>query len=200
MLASPLTASIKAQGLAAVTTVEFIERMGLEESTDPAEPSTLRTAEFKFTAPVPDPANPGGVMLQDSKLTVPILSIIPIPYIRINDLNVSFEFKIRDVSSHQSKFEITGKAGFENTTDTEYGMGLGGGVMAMYGVRAGGSVESKTTVTASVSATYQATNRHMTDRSATFKMTMNAVQDAVPEGLARVLAILNDAIVTQKSA
>ena len=125
--------------------------------------------------------------------------LAPIPFIRVADLNVSFEFKIRDVSSNQSKFEITGKTGFESTTTTTDKLGFGGGVIGFLGgARASGSVEQKTNVTASVSATYQSANRQMTDRSATFKMTMNAVQDALPEGLSRVLTILNDSINSQK--
>jgi len=198
MLSSPLTAVIKAQALAAQTTIDFIEKVGLEEDSTTGELS-LRTAQFSFEQPVPDPANPGAVVVQDTVLTVPLLSLAPIPFIRVADLNVSFEFKIRDVSSNQSKFEITGKTGFESTTTTSGKLGFGGGVIGFLGGASGsGSVEQKTNVTASVSATYQSSNRQMTDRSATFKMTMNAVQDALPEGLSRVLTILNDSINSQK--
>lgn len=197
MLGSPMTAVIKAQALAAQTTVAFIEKVGLEEDTTTGELS-VRAAEFSFTQPVPDPANPGAVIERDAKLKVPLLSLAPIPFIRVSDLNVSFEFKIRDITSNQSKFEITGKTGFENTTTTEGKTGFGGGVIGFLGgASASGSVESKTNVTASVSATYQSSNRQTTDRSATFKMTMNAVQDALPEGLSRVLTILNDTINSQ---
>lgn len=196
MLGTPLTAVIKAQALAAQTTIDFIEKIGLEE--DPNSPTgdlIVRTAEFSFKQPVPDPANPGAVIQQEASLTVPLLSLAPIPFIRVSDLNVSFEFKIRDVTSNQSKFEITGKTGFENTTTVEGKTGFGGGVLGFLGgAGASGSVESKTNVTASVSATYQSSNRQTTDRSATFKMTMNAVQDSLPEGLSRVLNILNDTI------
>jgi len=198
MLGAPLTAVIKAQALAAQTTIAFIEKVGLEEDQATGDLS-LRTAQFSFDQPVPDPANPGAVIVQPTTLTVPLLSLAPIPFIRVSDLNVSFEFKIRDVSSSQSKAEITGKTGFENTTTVEGKMGFGGGVVGFLGGASGStSVESKTNVSASVSATYQSSNRQMTDRSATFKMTMNAVQDALPEGLSRVLTILNDSINSQK--
>jgi uncharacterized protein DUF2589 len=198
MLSSPLTAVIKAQALAAQTTVDFIEKVGLEEDAATGDLS-VRTAQFSFDQPVPDPANPGAVISQAATLTVPILTLAPIPFIRVSDLNVSFEFKIRDVTSNQSKAEITGKTGFESTTTSTGKTGFGGGLIGFLGgASASGSVEQKTNVTASVSATYQSSNRQMTDRSATFKMTMNAVQDALPEGLSRVLTILNDAINSQK--
>lgn len=199
MLGTPLTAVIKAQALAAQTTVAFIEKVGLEENPATGELS-VRTAEFSFNQPVPDPANPGAMIVQPTTLTVPILTMAPIPFIRVSDLNVTFEFKIRDVSSSQSKAEITAKTGFENTTSVEGKIGIGGGVMGFLGGPKGSSsLESKTNVTASVSATYQSSNRQMTDRSATFKMTMNAVQDALPEGLSRLLTILNDSINSQRA-
>lgn len=198
MLSTPLTAAIKAQALAAVTTVDFIEKVGLSENATTGELS-VRAAEFTFSQPVPDIANPGQTVFQDAKLNVPILSIVPIPFIRISDLNISFEFKIRDVSSQQSKAEVTAKTAFDNTTTVESKLQAGGGIGSFFGgPKVSGSVESKTNVSASVSASYQSTNRQMTDRSATFKMTMNAVQDAIPEGLSRVLTILNDAIKSQK--
>lgn len=195
MLASPMTAAIKAQALAASTTVDFIERVGLE--TDTAGATTLRTASFDFKQQVADPASPGSTVERDATLSVPVLSIIPIPYIRVADLNVSFEFKVRDVSSEESKKSITGTAGFSSTTTSNASFGVSAKVSGLYGAHADGSVEQKTNVTASVSATYQATNRASTDRSATFKMTLNAVQDELPEGLARVLSILNDTIAAQ---
>jgi hypothetical protein len=198
MLGTPMTAVIKAQALAAQTTVAFIEQVGLEEDSTTGELS-VRAAEFSFTEPVPDPANPGAVIEKEATLKVPLLTLAPIPFIRVSDLNVSFEFKIRDITSNQSKSEITGKTGFESSTTSELKTGFGGGIIGFLGgASASGSVESKTNVSASVSATYQSSNRQTTDRSATFKMTMNAVQDAMPEGLSRVLTILNDTINSQK--
>jgi hypothetical protein len=200
MLATPLTAAIKAQALAASTTTEFIEKVGLVEDSQTGD-LMVRTAEFTFTQAIPDPANPGSSLFEDAKLTVPFLSLAPVPFIRISDLNVSFEFKIRDIASAATKAEVTGKTGFESTTTVESKMGGGGGGLLAFlgGPKGSGSVESKTNVTASVSATYQSSNRQSTDRSATFKMTMNAVQDSIPEGLSRVLTILNDTIRSEKA-
>lgn len=195
MLASPLTAVIKAQALAAKTTIDFIETVGLEADATTGE-LKAKSTEFTYSQPVPDPTNPGAVTPVDTKLTVPLLAIVPIPYIRASDLNVSFEFKIRDIASGQSKSEVTGSTGFSSSTTAsgKIGGGLIGGLLG----GPSGQLEQKTNVSFNVSATYQATNRHSTDRSATFKMTMNAVQDAIPEGLARVLTILSDAIKGQK--
>jgi len=193
MLGAPMTAAIEAQALAAKTTVDFIKNVGLEE--DPADPTgeTMRvtTANFTFTQPIQDPSNPGSFIDKETTLSVPLLTLVPIPYIRIQDLNVSFEFKIRDVQTSSTKKEVTGKTGI--TVDTAVKRKIGGGIVSFLG---GPSLEAetKTHLDFSVSATYQSSERQTTDRSATFRMTMNAVQDAIPEGLARTLAILNDAI------
>ncbi len=197
MLAGPMTAAIEAQALAAETTLRFIEKVGLEP--DGAGGLKVRTAEFTYNQSVPDPANPGAFLSQEAALSVPLLAIVPVPYIRVSDLNVMFEFKIRDIQSAQSSREGTTKFGFENETTTEAKISSGGGLLGFLGgPKVAGSVESKTTVSFNVSATYQSSNRSSTDRSATFKMTLNAVQDAIPEGLARVLAILSDAIQAPK--
>ena len=196
LLSSPLTAAIDAQALAAQSTVEFIENVGLQEDETTGNLS-VRTAAFEYTAPVPDPDNPGTFLEVDSKLTVPILSIIPIPFIRIEDLTVTFEFKIRDIQSRVSKLETTGSTGF--SVDTEAKAKFGGGILGFLGGPKVG-IKTKTHFEVNASVTYQSTNRRSTDRSATFRMTLKAVQDQIPEGLSRVLTILNDTIQAQKTS
>lgn len=200
LLSAPLTAAIKAQALAAQTTVDFIEKVGLEE--DEAGELKVRTAEFSFVQPIPDPITPGDFVDVESRLTVPILSIVPVPFIRISDLNVSFEFKIRNVQSRSSQLEATSKtetevsSTFKHTMAGEMSLNIGN----LFGAKGNSTteIENKINTNISASVTYQQTERDMLDRSATFKMTMNAVQDAIPEGLSRVLTILNDAIKAQK--
>jgi len=196
LLSSPLTSAIEAQALAAQSTVEFIENVGLQEDETTGNLS-VRTATFGYTAPVPDPDNLGTFLEVDSKLTVPILSIVPVPFIRIDDLTVTFEFKIRDIQSRVSKLETTGSTGF--SVDTEAKAKFGGGILGFLGGPKVG-VKTKTHFEVNASVTYQSTSRQSTDRSATFRMTLKAVQDQIPEGLSRVLTILNDTIQAQKTS
>ncbi|MEO5349314.1 MAG: DUF2589 domain-containing protein [Magnetococcus sp. YQC-3] len=189
MLSAPLTAVIKAQALAAKTTIDFIEKVGLEEDT--AGNMKVRTAQFTYSAPVADPNNPGAMLYQDAELTVPLLAMLPIPYIRASDLRVTFEFKIRDVQSAASQSEITGKTGIDSTS-TVQGK-FGGGLAGLFGGPSG-SFEQKTNFSMSVSSSRKSDSSSKTDRSATFNMTMNAVQDEIPSGLAKVLNILTEAI------
>lgn len=193
LLGAPMKSVIEAQALAAKTTVDFINNVGLEE--DAAGELKVRSADFSFTQPIPDPNNPGATIEQESKLTVPLLSIVPVPFIRVSDLNVTFEFKIRDVQSASSKKEITGSTGITTTAETKAKMG--GGLFSFFGGPSG-EMRTKTEVQINASATYQSQERRSTDRSATFKMVLNAVQDEMPEGLSRVLSILNDAIKATK--
>ena len=111
--------------MAAQSTVEFIQNVGLQEDETTGDLS-VRTAAFEYTSPVSDPDNPGTFLEVESKLTVPILGIVPVPFIRIDDLNVSFEFKIRDIQTRVSKFETTGSTGF--SVDTEAKAKFGGGL------------------------------------------------------------------------
>jgi Protein of unknown function (DUF2589) len=198
MLSEPLTAVIKAQALAAQTTIQFIQSFGLTDTSGGgATPTwTAKTVDFTYSHQVPDPQNPGQTVSVTSSLTVPLLAIIPIPYIQAKDLNVSFEFKIRDVQSSESLTKVTGTTSYDFTQNVKGSWG--GGVLGILGGPSG-SADETSHFNLTVSATYQSTNRAELDRSATFKMTMNAVQDQIPEGLARVLTILNDAITTQKS-
>jgi hypothetical protein len=193
MLSAPLTAVIKAQALAAKTTIDFIEQVGLED--DGTGELKVRSAQFTYSAPVADPTNPGAVIYQDAQLTVPLLSIAPVPYIRASDLRVNFEFKIRDVQSAASQKEVTGSFGIESNTTVQ--SKYGGGLLGMFGGPSG-QFEQKTKISMSVTSANKSTSSSKTDRSATFTMTMNAVQDEMPGGLAQVLNILTEAIKSTK--
>jgi hypothetical protein len=104
-----------------------------------------------------------------SKLTVPLLSILPIPYIRISDMTIDFEFEIKDVESREStsvaKVSTEAKGGFW-----------------FFKASVKGSYSNRTV------------NKRQTDRRTSLKITVNAVQDEIPEGLGRVLDILHDSI------
>jgi hypothetical protein len=198
IIGSPLVAAIKAQALAANTTVDFIKEVGLKpraletgESEDDLDEGTgesglpgfeARYVDFKFdrileeelvTPPAADapagtpPTKTTKYSVVPSKLTVPLLAIVPIPYIRINDMTIDFEFQIKDVETRES------------TTEKKV------------------SAKSKAAawwVKTSIKGSYgnRTVNKRETDRRTTLKITVNAVQDQIPEGLGRTLDILNE--------
>jgi len=197
IIGSPMQAAIKAQALAAKTTVDFIKEVGLkpralesgETEADLDETSgesgmpgyEARYVDFKFdrlleeekttasATPGEPPTKETITRLVPSKLTVPLLAIVPIPYLRINDMTIDFEFQIKDVETSES------------TTEKKVSMSAKAGGW-FYKVNIKGSYSNRTV------------NKRETDRRTTLKITVNAVQDAIPEGLGRVLDMLSESI------
>jgi hypothetical protein len=191
-------AAIKAQALAARTTVDFIKEVGLKpralESGETEGDTTsgksdqpgfeARYVDFKFdrvlekeTLTPPAAGAPAGTpstkttefTVVPSKLTVPLLAIVPIPYIRISDMTIDFEYKIKDVETAESTSE-------KNISADAQASGW------FYKVNVKGSYTNKSV------------NKRETDRSATLRITVNAVQDQIPEGLGKVLDILHESM------
>lgn len=200
VIGSPLVAAIKAQALAANTTVDFIKEVGLKpraletgETEDELDEVTgesgqpgfeARYVDFKFdrvieeevvTPPAADaPAGTSPIKttkysVVPSKLTVPLLAMVPIPYIRINDMTIDFEFHIKDIDTRES------------TTEKKLSMKAKVGGW-FYKVSIKGSYSNR------------AANKRETDRRTTLKITVNAVQDQIPEGLGKILDTLNEAM------
>ena len=173
IIGSPLQAAIKAQALAARTTVDFIQSVGLQKNQ--AGELVAQIVDFKFDRTLEEtqpPLVPGGPAVKNfrivpSKLEVPLLSIVPIPFIRITDMSIDFEYKIHDIetSSHEDELNVQMKA------------------KASYWF-----------VSAEVSGSYtnKNANKRETDRSTSLRINVNAAQDNIPEGLARVLDMMHD--------
>jgi hypothetical protein len=200
IIGSPLVAAIKAQGLAANSAVDFIKEVGLkpralevdedfndldDTSGNDTQPGFEATyVNFKFdrvleeevvtepaagAPPGTPPTKTTRFSVVPSKLTVPLLAMVPIPYIRISDMTIDFEFQIKDIKTRESTSERK----------------------RSYKARVGGWFWRAT-----VKGSYcnRKVNKRETDRSTTLKITVNAVQDQIPEGLGRILDILNESI------
>ena len=129
---------------------------------------------FSFNRKKPVQAGEGGaaadaVNTESVELTVPLLTIVPIPYIRIEHATIDFECKVSsstlDTSQHNIGVEAKASGGF-------------------WGVR----------FSVKASYSYQKTHRDQVDKSATLKVHVRAVQDEMPGGLTRMLEILETAI------
>jgi hypothetical protein len=194
MLSAPLVGAIKSQALAAQTTVQFIEKVGLEEQPDGT--LSVRQVKFEYSKQVSDPAQPDTLpTLETHELTVPMLAIIPVPYVRIQELDVEFEFKVKETITRTAKVEIASNLGGSNTTEANFK--VGGGFASFFGAPSG-SVKTTNTVNWNVSASYKSSTTQTQDRSARISFTLKAVQDEMPAGLKSVLTILNDAITSEK--
>src|SRR5918996_484466 len=176
LIGAPLKAAIEAQGLAAKTTIDFIEKVGFvpedpdqdpffEDEEDDVEGGRVRNVTFSYSK-TDQNGQPSGV-----ELTVPILSIVPIPFIRIDDMTINFTAKLNDTIVN------TTKTGFNLQTDAK----------ATYK-----AFWSPVTVDFRVSASYSSSRETSSKFVREYQMQINvrAVQDDLPAGLERILDIL----------
>ncbi len=133
------------------------------------ENSNVKNIQFKYTK---SNINPDDGSIQESKVTLdaPFLAILPTPYIRIKDMTIHFNFTIKttsiDSSQHNFSAKLSAKAG--------WGWG---------------------SVKLDASYGFKKETRSSVDRSAELDITVNAVQDEMPEGLKTVLNLLRDVII-----
>lgn len=112
-------------------------------------------------------------VFQQMNLDVPILAILPIPFIRIEEFNLAFNAKIDSMESSQ--------------TDTSTSVS---GTLTANQRWPGGSAQL------SVSASHQSKSTTGTEvqRSYALSITVKAIQDDMPPGMAKVLGILERAM------
>ena len=174
IIGGPLQAIVKAQSLAASTTADFIQKVGLMPS-DPKDPNSAlvaRTVDFSFKRLRPPDSSSAGSssVTENVDLTVPLLTIVPVPFIRIEEATIDFECKVSSSTLDTSEMKV--------------------GVQAE---ASGGFFGVKFSVKASFS--YQNTHKDQVDKSATLKVQVKAVQDDMPGGLKKMLDILETAVV-----
>jgi hypothetical protein len=169
IIGAPLKAAIEAQAMAAQTTWKFIQEVGLNTDSSSGEKKAVNIS-FDF--------------LQDGRevrLNIPLLTIVPIPYIAINSIDIAFKAKINaESSSHNEASE---------SSSTDVNAKVGGSVgfgpfKANFEASAGFSSkkDSKSTQDSKYSVEY------------TLDIAVKAGQESMPAGLARVLDILNNCI------
>jgi len=172
MIGGPLTAIIKAQAQSAQTSVDFIKAVGFNE--DDGKPTMV---DFTYSKPVETldaNGNVTGVTPTDFKLSVPILTMLPIPFIRVEETTIDFNAKINSVQ--------------ESTTTSSSALSATLGVKAGWGPV---SVNLKT----SYSSKKSRSSSSKTERTYSLQIHVRAVQDELPAGTERVLGILENAIV-----
>jgi hypothetical protein len=197
MLGGPLVAVINAQAQAAVTTVNFIKEVGFvkpaaEEDaggdTSTEEPIYVRFKYPKEISPyVPAiPADPGPpavaavaavpAVYETQILEVPILTMLPIPYIRIDLTTIDFNAKINSVEYRKTDTNLKIDAELEAKAGWLWG-------------------SAKLKVSTSFQRTTQQGNT--VDRTYSMAVHIKAVQDEMPAGMERVLGILEGAITSK---
>lgn len=168
MIGGPLKACIEAQAMAAKTTWEFIQEVGLY--TDEKGEKKAVNVSFSFIQ--------GGHLVQ---LNVPLLTIVPIPYIAIHSIDINFKANVSASSSSYS----------ENSSSES--LDAGGEAKASLGW-------GPFKVEASMKANYsskkdsKATEESKYSVESTIDVAVKAGQDSMPAGLAKVLEMLGNSL------
>ncbi|MGP8320809.1 MAG: DUF2589 domain-containing protein [Methanosarcinaceae archaeon] len=195
MLGGPLIAVVNAQAQAALSSVNFIKSVGFKAGTsgDPEEQNTgdpiyvtfkyskeiapYQPAVLAVPAEGDNPAVPASdavpAKFQDMKLEVPILTMLPIPFIRIDETTIDFNAKINTMEYKK--------------VDTSFKIDASLEAKARWGW---GSAKLK------VSTSYQRNTQQgsKVDRTYSMNVHIKAVQDEMPAGMEKVLGILEDAM------
>ena len=111
IIGAPLKACIEAQAMAAKTSWKFIEEVGLQRNAETGEKEIVNIS-FLFER-----------QGQISQITIPLLTIIPVPYLAVETVNISFkanidaQFNAAYSSKKDSKATRESRYSIENTID-----------------------------------------------------------------------------------
>ncbi|WP_150047311.1 MULTISPECIES: DUF2589 domain-containing protein [Methylomonas] len=181
LIGGPLIAASDAQVTLANATASFIKTVGFlpkytNGQLDQNDPyGDIRTAKFKYNRPVgaATPGDNGLVPTETVELEVPLLAIVKIPSLSITSVDITFDMEVK--SSESSK-ETDSRSG---TLEAEASVGWG---PFKASVKISGSISS---------AKEQARS---TDSSAKYHVEVHAKDSGMPEGLSRVLDMMNASI------
>jgi len=166
LLGAPMVATINAQAQSAMVTLSFLQS---KVFMDQGQVKTLGFT-YKKLMPAPD----GTTQPMDVQLDVPLLSMAPIPYIRVESLLIDLNVKLHSIQTNKTEntFEFT-------DTDKESAW--------------------LSPVSMNVKVTDKNTYSHNStvDREYSMHVQLRAVQDEMPGGLAKVLEIFQQSIESQ---
>lgn len=180
MIGGPLNAVIKAQAQSAQTSVDFIKSVGFNAPDAAENPGKPTMVTFEYTKIIEKPGplvagKPGPTVPTptDMKLTVPILTMLPIPFIRVEEVTIDFNAKINSV--------------VESTTTQSSELA------ASLAVKGGwGPVSAELKCSYSTKKSSSATDK--TERTYSLTIHVRAVQDELPAGMEKLLGILENSI------
>jgi len=195
MIGGPLVAVINAQAQAAMSTVNFIKEVGFKKPKTEEDAGGDTTTEepiyvtFKYPKEISpyQPATPGDptatppvpatlavpAIYETQQLQVPILTILPIPFIRIDLTTIDFNAKITSVEYRKTNTRLK----IDAATEAKAGW-------------LWGSAKLK------VSTSFQRTTQQGNTVNRTYSLAVHvkAVQDEMPAGMEKMLSILEGAI------
>src|SRR5579859_585293 len=178
LIGSPLIAACDAQVKLANATAEFIKVVGFTPP-DSNGNSDVRNVKFVFDRPVADntpgatkPVGQSG-LTERVELDVPLLAILNVPSLSINTVDVMFDMEVKNSETTKESFDAAAKM----SADASVGWG---------------PFSLKVHVEGSVSSHKE--NTRSSDQSAKYHVEVHAKDNGMPEGLSRVMDIIQTAV------
>lgn len=157
LIGGPLTATAEASIMLANSTAEFINKVGFDDT------GKVRTVAFSYEKYTPN--EDGTSSLDAMKVDVPMLAIVPIPNLQVDEVNILFDMEVKQSESSKSS--------------TDIGVGFSGSAnLGIIKINISGSVSS------------HKENTRSSDNSAKYHVDVRATNHGTPEGLARVLDMM----------
>lgn len=176
MIGGPLIAVIKAQAQSAQTSVDFIKSVGFNDPNADENAGMPTMVTFTYEKPVESKDEETDIITVTPtafNLTVPILTMLPIPFIRVEEVTIDFNAKINSI--------------VESTTSASSDLN------ASLSVKVGWKpVSAELKCSYSNKKSSSATEK--TERTYSLVIHVRAVQDELPSGIERLLGILESNI------
>jgi hypothetical protein len=157
LIGGPLTAAANASIILARSTADFINTVGFNPD------KSARTMLFKYEKSDMDPL--GNPTRNEMSLQGPLLAIVPIPNLQIDEVNILFDMEVKECEKSESSLDAGGS----------FSASVGFGPF-------------RVSISGSVSA--HQSNTRSSDNSAKYHVDVRAANHGTPEGLSRVLDIL----------
>lgn len=167
LISAPLAAAAEASIRLANETSQFIKTVGIDDH------GHVRNAEFHYVQHSVDES--GKSTPQEMQVDVPLLAIVPIPNLQIDEINILFDMEVKQSESKDSRTDLSAKG--------KGSLGFG---------------PAKISIIGTVS-TYQS-NARKSDNSAKYHVGIHATDHGITESLARVIDIMSESLIARTSA
>lgn len=157
LIGAPLSAAADASIRLANSTADFINRVGFDAN------GNVRNVAFKYEKRSMN--EDGTSNLDEMKVDIPMLAIVPIPNLQVDEVNILFDMEVKQSEKSESSLDVGATL---NAT-------------ANFGI-------VKVSVSGSVSV--HQNNTRSSDNSAKYHVDVRATNHGTPEGLARVLDMM----------
>lgn len=173
LIGGPLSACIQAQNDAAMTSINFINNVCLNEDKETGEKSAIYVS-FSF--------------IQNGRkvvINVPLIAIVPIPYIAINSIDINFKATVNGVECESN----------ENTYSEEYKRDTNTKSQKRRGFFLNkNKKETKINTSFSTKRDSKSTQDSKFSVEATIDVAVHAGQESMPAGMAKILEMLGAAM------